>query len=231
MISNHARSILIPARLSKIGPALAVLMVARRREIGAMVIVFLIMLAFVSVPAYAQSTRKMDARTALLIIDIQEFYFPGGAVPLDKPEAASRNVGRLVEKFRAEDRLVVHIGHNVAKEKAFHEDVMPRDGEKIFIKDEVSAFNGTDLEEYLRENKIDRLVICGMQTHMCVEGAVRAAYDLGFECILVGDACATRTLEFEDRSIEAAKVHDSTLSSLNGAYATVVDTETFLKTY
>jgi nicotinamidase-related amidase len=70
-----------------------------------------------------------------------------------------------------------------------------------------------------------------MQTHMCVEGAVRAAYDLGFECILVGDACATRTLEFEDRSIEAAKVHDSTLSSLNGAYATVVDTETFLKTY
>jgi nicotinamidase-related amidase len=173
----------------------------------------------------------MDAGTALLIIDIQEFYFPGGFAPLEKPEAASRNVARILEKFRANDRLVVHVGHNVSKEKAFHKDVMPLDGEKIFFKDEVSAFNGTDLNEYLRENKIDRLVVCGMQTHMCVEGAVRAAYDLGFECILIGDACATRTLKFEDKSIDAAEVHFSTLSSLNGNYATVVDTETFLRTY
>jgi len=216
MISIHARNILGPAR---------------RREIGLMAVVLLIALAFVSAPAHAQSTRKVDAKTALLIIDIQEFYFPGGFVPLEKPEVASQNVGKLLEKFRAEERLVVHVGHNVSKEKAFYKDVMPLDGEKIFFKDEVSAFNGTDLNEHLRENKIDRLVICGMQTHMCVEGAVRAAYDLGFECILVGDACATRTLEFEDKSIDAGQVHYSTLSSLNGNYATVVDTETFLKTY
>lgn len=216
MVSNHPRSNLTPARLREIGPKLVVLLVA---------------LISMSVPTHAESPRKIDAGTALLVIDVQEFYFAGGAVPLDEPEAASRNVGKLLEKFRAENRMVVHIGHNVSKEEAFHADVMPKDGEKIFIKDEVSAFNGTDLLEYFRDNKIERVVICGMQTHMCVEAAVRAAHDLGFECILVGDACATRTLEFEDKSIEASEVHYSTLSSLNRTYATVVDTDKFLKTY
>jgi nicotinamidase-related amidase len=203
----------------------------RLHEIGPRLILLLIALVSLSVPTHAESPSKIDAGTALLVIDVQEFYFVGGAVPLDEPEAASRNVGKLLEKFRAENRMVVHIGHNVSKEEAFHADVMPEDGEKVFIKDEVSAFNGTDLLEYFRDNKIERLVICGMQTHMCVEAAVRAAYDLGFECILVGDACATRTLKFEDKSIEASEVHYSTLSSLNRTYATVVDTETFLKTY
>jgi nicotinamidase-related amidase len=216
MVSNQARSNLTPARLRGIGPKLVVLL-------GALI--------SMSVPTQAESPSKIDAGTALLVIDVQEFYFAGGAVPLDKPEAASRNVGKLLEKFRAENRMVVHIGHNVSKEEAFHADVMPDDGEKIFIKDEVSAFNGTDLLEYLRDNKVERLVICGMQTHMCVEAAVRAAYDLGFECILVGDACATRTLKFEDKTVEASEVHYSTLSSLNRTYATVVDTDTFLKTY
>ena len=98
------------------------------------------------------------------------------------------------------------------------------------MKDEVSAFNGTELLQFLQENQINRLVICGMQTHMCVEAAVRAAYDLGFECVLVRDACATRALTFGDHTIVASDVHDATLSALEGTYARVVDTETFLET-
>lgn len=178
-----------------------------------------------------QTVRKLDSETALLVIDIQQFYFPGGALPLTDPVPASLNAKKLIEKFRAEKRLVIHVGHNAKEGAEFHPNVEPRNGEKVIFKNEVSAFNGTDLAVYLEERGIKRLVIIGMQTHMCVEGAVRAAYDLGFECILVHDACATRPLTFNGDTITAGQVHNSTLSTLSGGYATVVDTRTFMETY
>jgi len=150
-------------------------------------------------------------------------------MPLDNPEAAAGNCKRLLEKFRADKRLVVHVGHNASKGASFHADVAPLDGEKVVMKSEVSAFNGTDLLQYLRDNKVERLVICGMQTHMCVEGAARAAYDLGFECILVRDACATRALTYGEKTIAAEDVHLSTLATLERNYAKVVDTDAFVK--
>jgi nicotinamidase-related amidase len=52
-------------------------------------------------------------------------------------------------------------------------------------------FRETPLLEYLKEREIQRLVIVGMMTHMCVEAAIRAADDLGFDTILIHDACAT----------------------------------------
>lgn len=208
---------------------------ARIRKLKTMVVaVFMLVLAAIpaaAVAADAEGPRPLDAKTALVVIDVQAFYFPDGFMPLAEPEKASANCKKLIEKFRGGNLTVVHVGHNVSKGGDFHPDVVPIDGEKVVMKDEVSAFNGTDLLDYLKGAGIDRLVICGMQTHMCVEGAVRAAYDLGFECILVGDACATRSLEYDDKVIDSVDVHLSTLKTLGGNYATVIDTETFINTY
>lgn len=192
---------------------------------------FLVLVPMLAAAAAPGDSRQPapDPKTALLVIDVQEFYFPGGAVPLEGPEAAAANCGRLLKRFRDERGLVVHVGHRASTGTAFHSDVTPREGEKVLLKSEVSAFNGTGLLEYLRENGVTRLVICGMQTHMCVEAAVRAAHDLGFDCVLVRDACATRALKYGGRTIAAADVHDATLSTLERTYATVVDTEGFLQ--
>ena len=179
--------------------------------------------------AFPQPDEEAQSKTALLIIDVQQFYFPGGAMPLVEPEAASANCRKLIEKFRRDNQMIVHVAHNASRGAGFHRDVEPAEGEKVFVKDEVSAFNGTDLLDYLRKNRVDKLVICGMQTHMCVEAAVRAAYDLGFECVLVHDACATRALTYGDHTTSAKDVHNSTLSSLDRVYATVVDTKTLVE--
>lgn len=86
----------------------------------------------------------------------------------------------------------------------------------------------TDLYDYLMQKGINRLVIIGMQTHMCLEAAVRAAADFGFDCIVVSDACATRDLQFGDTGIKAAEVQASTFASLTyGRYARVITLETF----
>jgi nicotinamidase-related amidase len=189
------------------------------------------LILIVPVSVNTETMDTIDSKTALLIIDVQEFYFPGGAVPLEGPEAAALNCKKLLIKYRDKNKNIIHIGHKVSKGGSFQAEVMPRDGEKIIMKSEVSAFKGTQLHEFLEQHKIKQLVICGMQTHMCVEAAVRAANDLGYECILIHDACATRTLKFEDIVIDAVDVHNSTLSSLDRTYATVIDTETFLENY
>ena len=108
-----------------------------------------------------------------------------------------------------------------------HEYVTPLTGETVFVKEHVSCFRETPLLEYLQEKEVERLVVVGMMTHMCVEAATRSADDLGFETILIHDACATRDLKYGDELIAAKDVHLSTLSTLR-AYAKVVSTKDFL---
>jgi len=183
----------------------------------------LVLCAAIAAPIFAS-----EPTTALLIIDIQDFYFPGGKVPLVEPEAAAANAARLLAAFRAEDKPVVHIRHDFEPGGSIHASVAPIEGERVFTKTEVSCFNGTKILAHLKQIGVERLVIVGMQTHMCLEAAARAAHDLGFECVVVGDACATRDLKYGDRTVPAADVHASTLATLDGTYAKVVDTRTFL---
>ena len=166
--------------------------------------------------------------TALILIDIQDFYFPGGKSELLDPDIAGKHAAHILEKFRKEEMLVVHVRHNVESGGDIQKSVKPMEGEKVISKDEVNAFNGTQLKTYLDDNNIEQVVLVGMQTHMCLEGTTRAAYDFGYMCIVVGDACATKDLEYEDRVIKAAEVHYSTLKTLQ-SYASVVSTEEFLK--
>ena len=160
--------------------------------------------------------------TALLLVDIQDFYFPGGRLPLVNPEAASENAARVLEMFRSLKLPVIHVQHEGGS--PIHSNVAPVQGEKLITKKEANSFNGTDLLTYLRALKIRRLVLCGMQTHMCLEAAARAAYDYGFSCIVVQDACATRALKWGDRTVSAEDVHACTLASLERFYAKVVNT-------
>ena len=167
--------------------------------------------------------------TALLLIDIQDFYFPGGKLPLVGPEAAAENAGRVLAAFRAAKRPVVHVRHDFEPGGAINAAVAPIEGERVFTKTEVSCFNDTGVLAHLRELGVERLVIAGMQTHMCLEAATRAAHDLGFECVVIADACATRDLTYGGTTVKAADVHASTLATLDRTYATVTDTASFLK--
>ncbi len=166
-------------------------------------------------------------KSALLLIDIQDFYFPGGRSELVAPEKAAENASQLLDRFRHKDLLIVHIRHNSEPGGKINDLVKPLPGEKIISKEEVSCFKGTDLSQFLKLNGIDTLVICGMQTHMCVEAATRAGSDLGYKCILIHDACATKDLKFGDRVIKSEDVHYSTLSTLK-SYGAVKSTAEYL---
>lgn len=166
---------------------------------------------------------------ALILIDIQDFYFPGGHLPLAGADSAAAKAFILLDYFRKEGGMVVHIKHAYEPGGAIREIVKPTENEKVITKTEVNAFLNTDLDAYLRSNGKTELVMAGMQTHMCLEAAARAARDLGYACTVIADACATRDLKFGDRIVAAADVHASTLSTLERTYSRVFTTENFLE--
>jgi nicotinamidase-related amidase len=174
---------------------------------------------------------------ALLLIDIQNDYFPGGKSELKNPIEASLNAKKVLNFFREKRMPVFHIQHlskqNMLVEGTsgaeIHENVKPLYNEKIIRKRYPNSFRDTDLLNELKENNIDELVISGMMTHMCVEATTRAAFDYCFKITVLEDACATKDLTFKGKIIPAEIVHKSFLAALNNTYATLLDTETFLK--
>lgn len=165
-------------------------------------------------------------KRALLIIDIQDFYF-NGPNALVNPDSAAQKAALLLNDFRSKGDLVVHVKHKSKSGGGIYYRVQPTDGEKVIEKEKVNSFVGTDLDSCLKANGIQDLVICGMMTHMCVEAAFRAAADLGYKCTLVEDACATRDLTFNGGTTLAKDVHRATLSTLT-YYGKVVSLDEYL---
>jgi len=176
---------------------------------------------------------QANADQALLIIDIQNFYFEGGSMPLTGPVEAATQARRVLHRFRERHLAVIHVRHvpasgPVTDQYAIRPEVAPIAGEKVVEKRYANSFRDTPLLEVLRGLGINRLVIAGMQTQMCVEAAARAAADLGFEVTVVADACATRPLEYGGVKVPADQVHASTLAALKGTYAKIVTTDELL---
>jgi nicotinamidase-related amidase len=170
---------------------------------------------------------------ALLIIDIQNDYFPGGAFPLVEPEAAAAAAGRVLERFRSAGEPVVHLKHVSAEPDAtfmrpgtpgvdIHPAVAPAAGETVIEKRAPNGFVGTGLEETLRSHGIEQLVVAGMMSSMCVDATVRAAADAGFGVTVVHDGCAAPDLTFGDREVPGAAVHAAFMAALSDTYATVL---------
>lgn len=171
--------------------------------------------------------QEKTPKIALIIIDIQEFYYPGGSSELFEPEAAGKQAQKILERFREKGDLVIHVRHNAAKGGDIHQDVAPIEGEKVISKDQVNSFRDTDLLAYLKEYNITDLVLVGMQTNMCLEAATRAGADYGFKCTVIEDACTTKDQKFGDHVVKAKDVHYVALATLR-AYAKITDTQTFL---
>ncbi len=181
----------------------------------------------------------MESKKALMIIDIQNDYFEGGANTLVGSLEASLNAKTLLNDFRSKSLPVIHIQHFSPRPGStffipgthgaeIHENVKPVKGEKVIAKNFPNSFRETDLLDYLNANSITDLVICGMMTHMCVDAATRAAKDFGFSCMVIGDACATRDLEIQGKTVSANEVQKAFLAALNYFYSTVKDTREYL---
>ena len=174
-------------------------------------------------------------KTALLLIDIQNDYFPGGKMELFNPLEAAKKAYMLLQCFREHGGNHVHIQHISKSPTAtffisgergtdIHDSVAHFEGEPIVYKHYPNSFRETNLLELLKGWGVERVVITGMMTHMCVDGTARAAADLGFQVIVAEDACATKDLMHGGTTVPAEHVHKAFLAALK-SYGQVMTSE------
>jgi nicotinamidase-related amidase len=178
-------------------------------------------------------------KTALILIDIQNDYFPGGKGELENPLEAALQARRLLDFFRQQKWPTVHIQHVATRPGAvtflpdtdgvkIHASILPLAGETVIVKHFPNSFRATALLEHLKGLNSERLVLCGMMTHMCVDASMRAAADFGYPVLLAADACATRNLVYGETQVPAQYVHAAFLSALK-SYGQVLKTEEILE--
>ncbi len=179
------------------------------------------------------------ADQALIIVDFQNDYFPGGLMELDGIEAAGRNGKAILDKFRAAGEPIFIVQHLFESAEApffrpdtqgaeLHSDFAPIDGDRLIVKHKANSFQNTQLRQELEALGIPDVVICGAMSHMCIDATVRAAADFGFTCTVAHDACATCDQTFEGTQTPAKLVQASFMAALAFGYADIISTDALL---
>ncbi len=171
--------------------------------------------------------------TALILIDIQNDYFPGGQLPVPGMEAAAAKAAQLLQQARHGGGMIVHIRHESTRPGAqfflpgttgadIHASVQPDGAEPVLTKSVPNSFIGTGLHDLLQAHLVRRLTLCGAMSQMCIDATARAARDLGYDVTVAADACAARPQSFGGRDVEAGDVHAAFMAALSGVYARIV---------
>ena len=137
-------------------------------------------------------------RAVLLPVDMQKAF--------DRPPWPRRwnsdvdtNGLALIDAWRAANRPIIHVRHDSVQPGStlapglpgndFRPGFGPKNGEALITKNVNSAFIGTDLDARLKKLAATQVVVFGISTDMCVSTTVRMGANLGWEMILVPDAC------------------------------------------
>ncbi|TCJ18578.1 cysteine hydrolase [Parasulfuritortus cantonensis] len=131
--------------------------------------------------------------------------------------ARSRAAGAEIGSAGPLGRLLVRgeAGHDIVAE------LYPRAGEAVVDKPGYGAFHGTALEAILDNQGVERLLIAGVTTEVCVHSTLREATDRGYRCILVGDACGSGHPELHRAALAMVALE-------GGIFGTVMTTDQVL---
>ena len=179
-------------------------------------------------------------KLGLIIIDVQNDYFEGGKMELENTAQTLANILQVKKYFEDNELPIFLIKHIKRTDESFfqkgsfgaeiHAELFPIVTiNHLVIKQFPNSFSNTDLEKKLKQEDVDKVVIVGMMTHMCIDSTTRAAKELGFDPILISDCCTTKALHFDHRVVSTVNVHASFMSALAN-FSEVMKTSDFLGT-
>jgi nicotinamidase-related amidase len=137
-------------------------------------------------------------RTALIVIDFQNAVFI--EPPAYQANHVLERIRDLIKAARATGTPVIYVQHEEAGCEweagsdgwRFPSAIAPQPGDFVSAKSQCDAFHGTGLQAHLREQGIERVVICGYATEFCVDTNVRHAASTGLAVVVAADAHTTR---------------------------------------
>lgn len=182
---------------------------------------------------------KIDAeKTAVIIVDmLNDFVREDGALPVPGAENLIPNQQRILEKARDEGLFVVYVAdHHMPDDEEFEvwgahavegtegaqviEEIAPEGNEKVIPKRRYSGFFGTDLDLTLREHDIEKVIIFGVLTDICVNYTSAGATARGYDAVVVSDAVASNDEKDHKFALKhMQKVHDTTVGTTNEVLA------------
>jgi nicotinamidase-related amidase len=178
------------------------------------------------------------SKRAIIVVDLQRDYLTTGQFALVGIDDATANATKVIEAARSAGDKVIHVRHENPADAPFFVPgtegaeiipvVAPAEGELVIAKNYPNSFRETELKQALDEEGIRDVVVLGAMSHMCIDATSRAAADLGYNTMIIEDACATRDLEFNGKTVPAAQVHAAYMSALAFAYGKVVTTSELL---
>ncbi|KAL9575933.1 MAG: hypothetical protein Q9212_007548 [Teloschistes hypoglaucus] len=181
--------------------------------------------------------------TALLIIDAQNEY-AHGKLAIFEVEESRRVIGEVVGKWRSarskagkeegegekgESGVVVHICHETPEgapvftpgtelASEFEEIRAEGWGEEVIWKPKPCAFSDTTLDAYLKERKINKILLVGYMAHVCISATSRIGAEMGYEVSIVSDGIGDRDIP----GAKAAALVETVLAELGDVSATIV---------
>ncbi len=180
------------------------------------------------------------ANAVLLPVDMQQ-AFDASPWPRRWNGAVDENGRAVLAAWRSQGLPIIHVRHDSVAPgstlasgqpgNAFRPGFEPRDGEPLVSKSVNAAFIGTDLDLRLRRLGIRTVVVFGISTDMCVSTTIRVGANLGYEMILVEDACDCFDLpDGAGGTIPARTSHEIHVATLRFEFANVVKTREIVET-
>jgi len=170
--------------------------------------------------------------SALIMIDLQNTYRKG-VMQLTGVEEAIIEARKLLEMARDHKIPIFHIRHDggvgtpydvSAEIGAISDEVAPIAGEPIITKNYPNSFIQTDLDQQLKAMGIEKIVLAGFMTHMCINSTAHGGFNLGYAPTVVASTTATRPLEAANgKVLTAQQVQDAAIASTRDLYAAIIN--------
>jgi nicotinamidase-related amidase len=177
-------------------------------------------------------------KRALLVIDVQNEYFTG-KLPVSYPPGSLDHILQAMDSAHALGVAVVVVRHAALGDRGvfkagtemwnLHKDVAARPMDLLVDKNLPSSFAGTDLEKWLRENKIDTLTVTGYMTQMCCDSTARDGFHRGYKVEFLSDATGTLTIGNDSGKIADKDLHNAVLVTQASMFSKVMDTADWVK--
>jgi nicotinamidase-related amidase len=179
-------------------------------------------------------------KRALLVIDVQNEYFPGGLLPVSYPQGSMENILNVIETAQLNGVMVIVIQHTAPQpgSKTFvkdswgwtlHDSIKNNGYDYLIEKNLPGSFTGTNLEDILKENGIDTVAISGYMTQMCCDTTARQAFHLGYSVEFLSDATGTLDISNYAGKVTAEELHRSILVTQAMRFSKVLSTDDWIK--
>jgi nicotinamidase-related amidase len=179
-------------------------------------------------------------KRALLVIDVQNEYFPGGALPITHPADSLPRITDAMDGAAEAGVPIVVIQHGTEspEAKAFVKgsrgwklkgEVEVRKRAVVIEKTMPGSFTGTNLEAWLKENGVDTVTIAGYMTQMCCDTTARQAVHLGYQVEFLSDATGTLDLHNAAGSVSAEELQRAILVTQQARFSKVLDTQAWIE--